>query len=144
MNALVNSQELPAADIGHFPGYFVSRISFFMEFDIGAEHARLLRLTLPRFSFSPEIDISAEHVRLRRSTLPLYFFPLFFPRVRHWFRACAFYSVLRVRFGSSIYFFIYFLLSNSRYRPRAYSCMSFNLFFWNASGPEYARGGMSI
>ena len=61
-----------------FPRLLRFTIFLFMEFDIGAEHARLLRLTLPRFSFSPEIDISAEHVRLRRSTLPFCFF--FFSR----------------------------------------------------------------
>ena len=115
-----------------------------MEFDIGAEHARLLRLTLPRFSFSPEIDISAEHVRLRRSTLP--FFSLFFSESSTLVPSMRVYSVLRVPLVNLFLFFpIYFLLSNIRYRPRAYSCMSFELFFfWNASGPEYARGGMSI
>ena len=83
-----------------------------MEFGIGAEHARLLRLTLPRFSFCPEIDISAEHVRLRRSTLPLYFFPLFFfssesstlvPSMRV-------YSVLRVPLVNLFLFFSPFFL----------------------------------
>ena len=98
-----------------------------MEFDIGAEHSRLLRLTLPRFSFSPEIDISAEHVRLRRSTLPFRFFFFF----REFDIGSEHARLLRVArpLWFIYFFFIYFLLSNSRYRPRAYSCMSFELFF---------------
>ena len=114
-------------------------IIFMMEFDIVAEHSRLLRLTLPRFSSSPEIDISAEHVRLRRSTLP-FFLLLSFPRFRYWFRTCAFTPCCASPLVH-LFFFLYFLFSNIRCRPRAYACMSSELFsLWNASGPEYARG----
>ena len=125
-----------------FPRLFRFAIFLFMEFDIGAEHARLLRLTLPRFSFSPEIDISAEHVRLRRSTLP--FFSFLCPESSILVPNMRVYSVLRVPFGSSIFFpFIFFYRTFDIGPGRTRVCHLIS-FFWNASGPQYARGGMSI